>query len=213
MAGGGRPSTSCDARAKEDVDGGAKPRHDDVASPRFSVRSEASGNLHRSAQRDGDCFAPLAMTGRHASERRAVVRQDPSRARQYQAAAVSRCAVLTTRASIAAALRCRICSRASSPICASASAFRVQSHAELAAVGAAHDALGAVQAHRRLDRARAERVAIHVHLRPPEARRRQLLLRRVEQAAVIHALDLVGNVAAQIVDDGPSRRDTARGTR
>src|SRR5690348_1974072 len=33
--------------------------------------------------------------------------------------------------------------------------------AELGAVGAAHDALGAVQTHRRLDRARAERVAIH----------------------------------------------------
>ena len=28
---GGRPSTSCDARTKEDVDGGAKPRHDDGA--------------------------------------------------------------------------------------------------------------------------------------------------------------------------------------
>ena len=84
---------------------------------------------------------------------------------------------------------------------ASASAFRVQSHAELGAVGAADDALGAVQAHGRLDRARAERVAIDVHLRLAEARRRQLLLRRVEQAAVVHALDLVGNVAAQIVDD------------
>jgi hypothetical protein len=31
MAGEGRPSTSCDARTKEDVDGGAKPRHDDGA--------------------------------------------------------------------------------------------------------------------------------------------------------------------------------------
>src|SRR6266852_2354303 len=49
------------------------------------------------------------------------------RAQEDQAAALSRCAVLTTRASIAAALRCRICSRASSPICASASAFLVQS--------------------------------------------------------------------------------------
>src|SRR5882762_10129535 len=57
--------------------------------------------------------------------------------------------------------------------------------AELGAVGAAHDALGAVQAHRRLDRPRAERVAIDVNLRPPEARRRQLLIRRVEQAAVV----------------------------
>ena len=71
---------------------------------------------------------------------------------------------------------------------------------ELGAVGAAHDALGAVEAHGRLDRARAERVAIHVHLRLADARRRQLLLRRVEQAAVVHALDLVGKVAAQIVD-------------
>src|SRR5437667_11858741 len=37
--------------------------------------------------------------------------------------------------------------------------------AELGAVGAAHDTVGAVQAHARLDRARAEGVAIHVHLR------------------------------------------------
>ena len=29
MAGEGRPSTSCEARRKKDVDGGAKPRHDD----------------------------------------------------------------------------------------------------------------------------------------------------------------------------------------
>src|SRR5438094_7194608 len=57
--------------------------------------------------------------------------------------------------------------------------------AELGAVGAAHDAVGAVQAHARFDRARAERVAIHVHLRLPEARRRQLLIRRVEQAAMV----------------------------
>ena len=33
MAGEGRPSTSCDARATEDVDGGAKPRHDDGGDP------------------------------------------------------------------------------------------------------------------------------------------------------------------------------------
>src|SRR2546426_12611869 len=72
--------------------------------------------------------------------------------------------------------------------------------AELGAVGAAHDAVGAVQAHARFDRARAERVAIHVYLRLPEARRRQLLIRSVEQAAMVHALDLVGNVAAQVVD-------------
>src|ERR1700704_2440547 len=38
MAGGGRPSTSCDGRAKEDVDDGAKPRHDGRARPRFCVR-------------------------------------------------------------------------------------------------------------------------------------------------------------------------------
>src|SRR6266581_597562 len=37
--------------------------------------------------------------------------------------------------------------------------------AEFGSVGAAHDALGAVQAYRRLDSAWAERVAIHVHLR------------------------------------------------
>src|SRR6202011_4152770 len=72
--------------------------------------------------------------------------------------------------------------------------------AELSTVSAADDALGAVEAHGRLDRARAERVAIHVHLRSADARRRQLLLRRVEQAAVVHALDLVGKVSAQIVD-------------
>src|ERR1700730_19024930 len=53
--------------------------------------------------------------------------------------------------------------------------------AELGAVGAAHDALGAVQVHRRLDCARAERVAIHVHLSLAEARRRQFLIRRIEQ--------------------------------
>src|SRR5665213_552778 len=40
----------------------------------------------------------------------------------------------------------------------------------------------------------------NVNLRPPEARRRQLLLRRVDHAAVVHALDLVGNVAARIMD-------------
>src|ERR1700724_2529249 len=51
--------------------------------------------------------------------------------------------------------------------------------AELGAVGAAHDALGAVQVHRRLDRARAERVAIHVYVRLAEARRRQFLIRRI----------------------------------
>src|SRR5271169_1372769 len=72
--------------------------------------------------------------------------------------------------------------------------------AELGAVGAAHDALGAVQPDGRLDRVRAERVAVHIHPRLPDARRRQLLLRRVEQAAMVHALDLVGKVTAQIVD-------------
>src|SRR5207248_9197022 len=61
--------------------------------------------------------------------------------------------------------------------------------AELGAVGAAHDALRAVQAHGRLDRARAERVAIHVDPRSPEARRRQFLIRRVEEGAVVHTLD------------------------
>src|SRR5688500_5487058 len=40
---------------------------------------------------------------------------------------------------------------------------------ELGAVGAAHDALGAVEAHAGLDRARAERVAVHVHLGIAEA--------------------------------------------
>jgi hypothetical protein len=29
----------------------------------FSLGAKRRGNLHRSAQRDGDCFAPLAMTG------------------------------------------------------------------------------------------------------------------------------------------------------
>src|SRR5262249_51891041 len=72
--------------------------------------------------------------------------------------------------------------------------------AEFGAVGAADDAVGAVQPHGRFDRARAERVAVHVHLGLPEARRRQLLVWRVEQTAVVHALDLVRNVAAQVVD-------------
>src|SRR6266436_2398438 len=42
--------------------------------------------------------------------------------------------------------------------------------AELGAVGAADDALGAVEGNRRLDRARTERVAVDIHLRPAEAR-------------------------------------------
>ena len=37
--------------------------------PGFLVRSERRGNLHRSAQRDGDCFAPLAMTGKQPNAR------------------------------------------------------------------------------------------------------------------------------------------------
>ena len=41
------------ARTKEDVDDGAKPRHATGPTPRFLVRSEATRNLHRSAQRDG----------------------------------------------------------------------------------------------------------------------------------------------------------------
>src|SRR5438034_4466144 len=69
--------------------------------------------------------------------------------------------------------------------------------AEFSAVGAAHDAIGAVQAHRGLDRARAERVAIHRHLRSADACRRQLFFRRVEQRAVIPALDLVRHVATE----------------
>src|SRR6185503_13570737 len=66
--------------------------------------------------------------------------------------------------------------------------------AEFSAVGAAHDAIGAVQAHRGLDRVRAERVAVHIHLRAADACRRELLFRRVEQTAMIHALDLVRKV-------------------
>src|SRR3989442_2922944 len=42
--------------------------------------------------------------------------------------------------------------------------------AEFGSVGAAHDALGAVQAHCGLDRAWAERVAIYIHLCAAEAR-------------------------------------------
>src|SRR5262245_32636479 len=60
--------------------------------------------------------------------------------------------------------------------------------AELGAVGAADDAIGAVEPHRRFDRARTERVAVHVHPGLPEARRGQLLVRRVEQTAMVHAL-------------------------
>src|SRR5207302_65410 len=48
------------------------------------------------------------------------------------------------------------------------------------AIGTADDALGAVQPDGRLDGPRPERVAIHVHLRLPEARRGQLLVRCVE---------------------------------
>jgi cytochrome o ubiquinol oxidase subunit 2 len=43
MAGEGRPSTSCDARAKEDVDAGAKPRHDDGGNPAVSSRAGRYG--------------------------------------------------------------------------------------------------------------------------------------------------------------------------
>src|ERR1043166_3792046 len=50
-------------------------------------------------------------------------------------------------------------------------------------VGAAYAARSAVQPDGRLDRARAERVAIDIHLRLPEARRGQLLVWGVEQAA------------------------------
>jgi hypothetical protein len=71
--------------------------------------------------------AHAAHPPRPRSDRHGVAHQDRGRTQQYQAAALSPCAVLATRASIAAALRCRICSRASSPICASASAFLVQS--------------------------------------------------------------------------------------
>jgi hypothetical protein len=42
MAGEGRPSTSISARAKEEVDGGAKPRHDDSGNAALLCqRSEA----------------------------------------------------------------------------------------------------------------------------------------------------------------------------
>src|SRR4030095_9453760 len=51
--------------------------------------------------------------------------------------------------------------------------------AEGSAVGAAHDAIGAVKAHSGLDGARPERVAVHEHPGPPEARRPPLFLRRV----------------------------------
>ena len=71
------------------------------------------------------------------------------------AATISRWAIFARRAIIAAALSCKIFARASSPICASASALLVPLAAEFGAVGAAHDVLGAVQAHLRLDRARA----------------------------------------------------------
>src|SRR5215470_4616448 len=42
--------------------------------------------------------------------------------------------------------------------------------AELGAVGTADDAIGAIEPHSRFDRARAERVAVHVHPGLPEAR-------------------------------------------
>src|SRR3989475_11440232 len=67
--------------------------------------------------------------------------------------------------------------------------------AKFGTVGAADDAIGAIQAHRGLDRARAERVAIHIHLRAADACRRQLLFRRAEQTAMVHALGLVWNGA------------------
>ncbi|MNC98326.1 hypothetical protein D3C83_162520 [compost metagenome] len=53
--------------------------------------------------------------------------------------------------------------------------------------------------HAGLDCTRPERVAVHEYLRAAEARRGQLLVRRVEETAVIHALDLIGNVAAEVV--------------
>ena len=65
---------------------------------------------------------------RRADPRAAALRTgDRGQGEEDYAVAISRCAVFATRASIAAALPCRICSRASSPICASASAFLVQS--------------------------------------------------------------------------------------
>ena len=53
--------------------------------------------------------------------------------------------------------------------------------AELGAVSAAHDPLGAVEAHTRFDCARAERVAVYVNLGLAEARGRQLLARGVSR--------------------------------
>src|SRR4051794_29717393 len=59
MAGAGRPSTSCDARPKEDVDGGAMPRHDDGARLRFSVRCTPAGSGRPAL----DETSPVVMAG------------------------------------------------------------------------------------------------------------------------------------------------------
>src|SRR5262249_39201789 len=72
--------------------------------------------------------------------------------------------------------------------------------AELGAVGAAYDAIGAVQAHRSFDRAGTEGIAIHVHLRAAKAFGWQLFRGGVAQAAGIHALDIVGQVAPKIAN-------------
>ncbi len=51
MAGEGRPSTSGDRRAKEDVDGGARPRHDDGGKAAISKSAaQRRGNLHHNVR-------------------------------------------------------------------------------------------------------------------------------------------------------------------
>ena len=115
------------------------------------------------------------------------------------AATVSRCATFASRDIIAAALSCKIFVRASSPIRASASALLV--HSQPNSVPSVPQTMRS---------APYSRTAASIAPGPNELQSTYTLARRkrddgsssfgcIEQAAVIHALDLVGNVAAEIV--------------
>ena len=101
--------------------------------------------------------------------------------------------------SSAAALRCKIFSRASSPICASASALLV--HSQPNSVPSVPHTMRS---------APYKRTAASIAPGPKELQSTYTFARRkrddgsssvagVQQRAVIHALDLVGNIAAEIV--------------
>jgi hypothetical protein len=63
---GGRPSTSCDARPMEDVDGGGKPRHDDGARPRFSVCNANPGTSPGACAQSPSLYVPIWSVSRSA---------------------------------------------------------------------------------------------------------------------------------------------------